>query len=395
MARRVVATAVALTVLASTLDACAHDTTSRGEHPAARSSAPRAETPVLSTGAEADPVAVTEASDRPPAWRLVEDWPRDDPRQGFGLSSASVSLISSYTEAGGSIRIADRTGSSLSVEPVAAGWSVQETWLDDQYAVAEVLNLAKRKVAVHGYALRDGRIAELELGAVNDRRLGPSMAYFGSRIAWTTGDPVRRMCISIAQLPSGRSRSVACLRRGIIIGDVALDEDTLVFSALSRPRSFDQRCKQIQVVDFHGRHDHAAERTMASLSDCDAWSAVPLHNGVAWDVSDPNAGEIAFADGHALVDNQHYELGRLETDSFLECGDHLWWTNTVHEATTPFMWVPAAPTFSRALELPEDQTKSGTSLACASDRFVSTRIEDVSGHDEHVRLLTLDTHDLD
>ncbi|KAA1419177.1 hypothetical protein F0U44_12050 [Nocardioides humilatus] len=341
-----------------------------------------------------DPTVITEGIGSGPEWRLVHDWARNDPAAGFGLASESLTVIHQHSPDGDVLRVEDRLGVNVLVQEAKPEWMIQETWISAHYVLAEYSNLAEDQISLDAFKIEGGEVTHLDMSNTNRRYLGPELAFFGDRIAWASGVPDDHMCVGVTDLVADEARTLECVAPGLIIGDLALDGDTVVFSVLSKPRSFERRCKSIMIINLQGRHDRTAEREIASRSDCDAWNAVPLPGGVAWDVTDPNMGDIMNADGFAWLEGHTYALGRIYTDSEVVCGGRLFWTDAVNEATTPFMWDLKSPTFQRALDFPDDKSQSATALKCADDRFVSTRLEDIGGRNEHLRLFALDTREL-
>lgn len=329
---------------------------------------------------------------RPPIWDTAAEWSRDDPDQGFGLATKSLTVTYSPVPSDGFVRVVNRSGTELLAESVDEGSYVQEVWLDEQYLLVQTINTDERTVAVEAFNVADGAVTPIDLTNVNATGPNPPLAAYGRQLAWTSGFPDDGMCLRMTNLATGRSRTLECAKKGVILDDLALDNESLVFSSLTQHQSEARRCKQIKVIDYRGRHDAKAEHTINSLSECLAWSAVPLAEGIAWDVADPSSADLAFGHGYALDNGTTFDLGEVYTDSFVSCGGTLFWTDPVREATTPFLWEPGKQHFEVGLELVARRDESATALHCASDRFLTTRVDELSGHDEHLRLLVFDTH---
>ncbi|MEZ0580616.1 hypothetical protein [Nocardioides sp. MH1] len=364
------------------LGGCAHEA----------SSTPRSSAPTRL--GQSPPHSTLEQGDaRPPEWQVVQTWSRTDPDASFGLADSKYVAAFTSTTSGGRVALTSREGHGILDLAAPAHGYVQDVWLGT-YAVMEFIDVQARVVTLRAYGLSGETAWPVDLSSVNRSSPGPSVAYSEDRIAWTKGSPDDGMCVMLTDLESGVDREVDCAPKKTILDDIALDDQRVMFTRLTRPGSPTHRCKRVSVVDLDGRHDRPVERAIARQSDCLAWDAVPIGGGVAWDTADPNALDVARGEGYYVRNGVVTELGNVDTDSLVACGEMLFWTNPVREATTPFGWQPGSQQSNKVLELRHSRDESATALHCASNRYLSTRAEELSGTDEHLRLLVLDTMEL-
>lgn len=348
--------------------------------------------PPASTSSRASRV-IDAGHDRPPRWVVVAQWTLQDPDQGLGVADDRHVATHTLAESRGHFRLSTRDGIAVVSAQASKGELVQGEWLDHRHYVVEHLDPDAKTLGISAYSLRGDRATEIDMSGVNAAVNSPSLAYDKGTLAWARGEPFKdRMCIGVTQLASGRYTELDCAPRDVIVDDIALANGTVVYSELSDGGHPARRCKRIMVVDLHGQHDRGAEIAMAKQSDCAAWSGVPLRDGIAWNVADPASSDFAF--GHAFYWGEDHltDLGIIDTDSLVSCGNLLFWTAGHHEAKTPYWWRPGAPRSQIALALSERTDESTTLPYCASGRFLTTRAEEATGRpSDRLRLKTLDT----
>jgi hypothetical protein len=250
------------------------------------------------------------------------------------------------------------------------------------------LNLPRRVARLSVYELPSGQSSTWS----HDGRLSPVSPEANvedDTLAYITGLPESRMCLHALNLENLRSHQLSCGETDEILGDPTINEGSVAFTRLVHWLQPKKRCKVLDVVDIRtGEHDLAAEAAIADHAGCIAWDGVVLGGGVAWDEVDPNMGNVASSLGYyRAADGAITQLGRMYTDSMVACGARLYWQ--VEQASTDSIVEWSLDSTPRTIR--NVPNTSPTALQCTNNRWLTTRIDDITGKDEKLTLLALDT----
>jgi hypothetical protein len=251
------------------------------------------------------------------------------------------------------------------------------------------LNYPKRLVRLTIYSTKDGsRLAWPRTEA--QRPEIPDADVAGGQLGYLTGLPDEGgICFRAVELTDLETRTLECAGGGVILGDVALHDGIAVISRLVHPLAPKRRCKRLEVIDLDtGNRDTAVELDIADHAHCLAWDGVAVGDALAWDQADPNSQMIQF--GHGFVrtaDGTIERLGTLMTDSLVACGDALYWLTGRHDQSQVERWTPNGQI---AIVYRTGPNRLATLPQCTNNRWLTTRVDDATGHNEQLRLITLD-----
>jgi hypothetical protein len=328
--------------------------------------------------------------DRVP-WIVVRQWDRGE-QDSFGSYDGTLTMLVASPSTGPD-HSAVETSPEVALLEHDAGegdWMTQDGWLAHDAAVFMDLNFPRRNSRLSVYELPSGQPAAWsDDGQVS--HVAPEASVGDDALAYITGLPKTRMCLRALDLGDLRSHKLACGATGEVFGDPAVNERSVTFSRLVgwRQPPNEKRCKTLNIVDLRtGRHDRSAEAAIADHARCIAWDGVVVGGGVAWDEVDPTFGNVGISPGYYRAPSGAItQLGRMDTDSMVACGGRLHWQ--VGAATTDLIveWEPgSAPQTIRNVP-----NTSPTALQCTDNRWLTTRIDDITGHDEKLTIVALDT----
>ncbi|MGH3446620.1 MAG: hypothetical protein ACRDQA_17015, partial [Nocardioidaceae bacterium] len=151
-------------------------------------------------------------------------------------------------------------------------------------------------------------------------------------------------------------------------------------------------CKALNVVDLDtGQHQSKTERAIRRHAGCSAWDGVAYAGGVAWDEMDPSGSVLDTSPGFYLrPDGTIVDLGNIGTDSMEPCGDTLVWMVIPHMGQV-LAWRPG---HRPRVILDPRRAASPSLIQCTEDRWLTTNVDDITGHNEKLRFLALDVSKL-
>lgn len=377
--------------------ACACTASSSSSEPSVQASrVTSTRTPETLTLAPETSTTATATSVMPPAepraadWRLVRQWDRGDPDSFGTYDGTYIVLVASPSTGPGYSSVETSGGVELiHHDPGTADWQTQDGWLSPYAAVFMDINLPRRVARLTVYSLPSGELsAWSEDGSMTG--VSPDANVSRDTLAYFTGRPETGMCLHVVDLQTMRDRESDCGDQREILGDVEVKGSNVFVSHLRGVSQPARRCKTVGLLDLTtGQSDAAAERAVNRQSDCLAWSGTRFDGGWAWDVANPNSPDIATAHGFARLDSGRLiDLGVMETDSMLACGDHLYWSMLQGEVQELVEWNHVS---GAGIVLDSGPDAIFTSRQCSDDRWLTTRVDGLSGHDEKLRLIALDT----
>jgi hypothetical protein len=315
-----------------------------------------------------------------PRWQLLASWRRGQP-DSLGVTDGTHLLLRGAVATGPGFSTVTAHGRRiLRHSPGGGQWQTQDGWLGAGRAVFLDVNLPQRNARLTVYSLSSGRRVRTV------PHVGPEADVDGRQLAYFTGTPDTRMCLHAVDLAT-MTGNTACDSSGAILGDIATYDGSAVYSRLVDPDR-PGRCKTLAVLDLRtGARDRAAERAIARHAHCLAWDGVRVAGGVAWDEADPSSSSMGRSPAFArTADGAVVGLGHLDTDSMVACGRSLYWTRTSGD-TVVVRW-PGRGTPQVVLD--PGRNALPTALQCTDDRWLTTRVDDIGGQDERLRLLALD-----
>ena len=205
-------------------------------------------------------------------------------------------------------------------------WYSQELWIDD-----DLIGFLDASMDQHRARLTLMRPSGAPLlDVVPQRGLNPTADLSHGRVAYLTGNPSRSMCVKVVEPLLGNGFVwQQCGGADEALGDIALFEDRLSYTSVTDWMSPKRRCKRVYFVDLTTGEPMLAETAAANdVADCHAWSGMPFHGGVAFDVTDPYAGNVGESDVFIIPTGQDVvAVGRGSTDTIQACGAGVFWVN--------------------------------------------------------------------
>jgi hypothetical protein len=268
-------------------------------------------------------------------------------------------------------------------------WLTQNAWFWRDRAVFLDLNYPKRVVRLSIYSAKDGSILDWPPTQAQVPQI-PDADVAEGQLGYFTGLPEEGgMCFRVVDLPDLETKTEECAGDGVILGDVALHDGIAVISRLVHHLAPKRRCKTLEAIHLDtGRHATAVEHDIADHAHCLAWDGVAVGDALAWDQADPNSEMIQF--GHGFVrtaDGTIQPLGTLLTDTMVPCGDALYWLTGRHDQSQVERWTPDGQI---AIVYRTGPNRLATLPQCANNRWLTTRVDSATGHNERLRLITLD-----
>jgi hypothetical protein len=379
--RRIVLTLVGMSVLAIT--ACT--STSGGAGPPPSAAVPSSPSNSVSASSPAIQPVLDLVH-----WRLVRSWTRDE-KDSFGAYGGGLLLLQAPPVGGPAYSSVVRKNGSLVLRHFAGPghWQTQNGWLWRNRAVFLDLNYPKRLVRLSIYSTKSGSILDWPPSHAQVPQI-PDADVAGGQLGYLTGLPDEGgICFRVVDLTNLETRKLQCAPADVTLGDVALHDGIAVISRLVHPLAPKQRCKTLEVIDLaSGHHDAAVEHDIADHAHCLAWDGVAVGDALAWDQADPNSEMIQF--GHGFVrtaDGTIQPLGTLLTDTMVPCGDALYWLTGRHDQSQVERWTPDGKI---AIVYRTGPNRLATLPQCANNRWLTTRVDSATGHNERLRLITLD-----
>lgn len=319
------------------------------------------------------------------AWTVLNRWPMDRRLTGEfnGPYRAVVDEHDTWADESQTARFLDAQGRRvLRRESGGEGWFTQDVWLTEHYAVVEDLNLDARDIRLFVYDLRTGK----QVPAPSPPISQPEMDASAGRVAYLSGRATTKICLQLLELDTGTTTQLACGRRGDVLGDVAMDAaGDVTYSSVRKPDT-PKRCKTVLAVRPGDRP--LRPQSVPARQRCLAWSGVVLPGGVAWDEADPYSEDLAFGQGYVEQDGEITELGLLDTDTLVACGDRFFWeaqdergsrVDSIKPGGQPVtIWGPK-------------ENGVPTGLKCADGRWLQARFDDVSSDNLPMEFQVLDT----
>lgn len=342
------------------------------------SSSPASATP---SGPTTPPVAETTYD-----WQAVAEWSRADPPTNGEYADGYVAYWDAHLlETPQWTRVYD-SEDRLIVERVsdAPDWFTQQVWLTEHFAVVEDINDQARTVRLSVFDLETGD--EVALDGIEAPTQPEVDAGFG-RLMFTTGSLETGMCANVIDLDSLRpDDSPACAPPGDIIGDVAVGETSSTYSRLDNPNRPGSRCKTVVVDSDNGTSELPLRR------QCLGWSGAVTEGSAAWDEMDPSSPRLGSAKAYIAHDGEVSPVGTIETESIIGCGDRFFWQAQSGRGARIDSW--SAKNGIETVWGPELDVVT-TALECTDGRWLHMGPEDITGVDEKLRFVVLDTQTLE
>lgn len=321
-----------------------------------------------------------------PHWAVTRVWRRSESGGRFGVRGDNyVALVSAPANADHRNVVEDLDGEIFLTTSAGGGeWLGQDAWTSDGYFAFMNINPSTRTAGLEVYG-SDGH--RQVIPGYRDP-LGPEADLGYGRLAFTTGEPSRAMCVVVAELARQRVGFRECAEEGEIYGDIALDDRVLAYTSLKGWQTEDLRCKRPRFVLLSsGKHLRKLERlSRGALGGCQVWSGMPFSGGVAWDVADPDSETIQVGHAYAATNSgQVVDLGEVLTDSMRSCGDSLFWQKAEGSILIQ-QWRPGR---SIRTILRSGRGSDITSLTCGDDHWLTTRVDGLSGENERLTLKSL------
>lgn len=323
-------------------------------------------------------------------WTQARQW-RRGVQDSFGVATDQHVLLWPSPTGPPNATVQTPDGKTLLTHAIdRGGWSTQEGYLGDDMAVFVDVNTERLQVRIAAYRISTGAV--LDTSPTRADVLGPETDVADTRLAYAQGTPQKGMCLHILDLNDGVDREVTCEEPAVQLGDLALTGDVFTYTRLTASTT-SRRCKSIAVVDVgstFGTHDQAAEAAAHDSDTCGNWSVVPLAtDSVVWDNARPDVG-LSTASLFAYFDGETVPLGGGYTDSARSCGGWAFWLRIGPNQFSEIVgWTPG---LSQPVQIrPAKDDVELTTPYCASDRWLTTRADDIGGSDERLTLWRLDT----
>lgn len=320
----------------------------------------------------------------------VRAWTRQQ-QDSFGVTDGKrVALVSSPSTGPGYSTVETMRGDMiLRHEPGPGDWAGQNVWLTNKAAVFLDINAPARQIAVTRYDLDDQSSDTLP---VAPDQLAPEAAVAAGRVVTFEGDVESRFCVVVRDVATLRTELEECARPDTLLGNPLISGKTLVYAELTDPSSRRNRCKVLQVLDLtSGRHDEELETAVADFADCSAWEGVLVGGSLVWQEADPTESTFTQAPVYTTSkDGTTEEIGQSDTGSLEVCGGQAFWLEAVGETTQVKAWNPANATDGATVVLDPGPNALPTLLQCTEDRWLTTRVDDIGGRQEKLRLIALD-----
>ncbi|MCD4532796.1 hypothetical protein LRP67_01680 [Nocardioides sp. cx-169] len=278
-------------------------------------------------------------------------------------------------------RVFDRHG-SLVLERTSegSGWFTQEAWLTDHFAVVEDLHEGQRLVRLFVYDLRTGEAVELPGGLQPTQ---PEVDAGSGQVSFTTGTAETRMCQQLVDLESGVAKAPTCASTGEVLADTVVGASAYSFSRVRSP-NVEQRCKNLTVVQGERQSD------IPLHEKCLGWSAAVIEGAVAWDEADPLSESLWLGEGYVRPgDEQPIALGPVVTDTIVGCGDRFFWEGLGHHDSSGIESWSAEHGVQTVWGPQRDVVP--VDLECSDGRWLHLRLDEITGKDEMLRIIVLDT----
>lgn len=325
-------------------------------------------------------------------WRPIRRWPRDDPAAGFAVANATHVVVFD-AGARGMSRVETPSGRLLAVHSLpGSAWLAQDAWLTDDLALFEDVHPHRRLVRVSAYDIGAPHVG-LDLGFINPSDTAPSMDVSQGHLVYVAGSPDTGMCVQVQALRAAQGHGIDCAPSGVIVDDVSTTDAGISYSTLVGAGGED-RCKRLSFVDWTGEHLTALEQMVNDHADCIAWSGTFVAGGIAWDEVDPDGGGIGAATAFfSTLDQEITRIGTVDTDSIVACGGNLYWkAGNPQDSTSIYAWSPGAEHATQSLN--HHRNEVATHPACTDGRYLTSRVDDISGEHEDLTIMRLDTlHD--
>ena len=320
-----------------------------------------AEPPVTSASPEATSGATYLQWENLRVWRATG--PTVDAVAGSELVVSSplgpeIGHVAEVTTIDGKPRLTHRIGGDT--------WISQHHWIDDD--LLGFLDASEDEHRARLTLMRPNGEQLPELPRLED--LNPVADLSHGRVGYLTGDPEQSMCVYVIEpLASNEIAWWHCGRTGVMLGDIALFEDRLSYTTVTDWTSPRERCKRVVFVDLVTGQTMEAETDAANqVADCHAWSGMPFHGGVAFDVTDPYSGDVGQSDVYVIPTGREVvEAGRALTDTIQGCGAGLFWTKA-ERLIRVMAWSVGGGT-REVLEPMEG--REVFSVVCAEERWIS------------------------
>lgn len=274
--------------------------------------------------------------------------------------------------------------------PPTPEWMTQDGWLTTRYAVFEDLELDKHLVRITIYDLTSDRKVAWP-PAERLRVSAPELDVTDGQIVFITGQPDAGMCLRLLTIESGEVSTLLCEEPGVYLGDPAISKNGVTISLLVEPYNRQKRCKKLSFVPLRDGRRSARPMVIPTQSPCLGWSAVESGGAIGWDEADPTGMTVGFA--QAFIRDRSgtvLALGtEIDTDSMVACGGAMFWEQVAGLSSNQILRWNESGGVSVVLDTAADRL--ATSLKCTSDRWLTTRVEDLTGSNERLTLLVLDT----
>lgn len=324
-------------------------------------------------------------------WQVVRDWSRGDPKSAYGIANSAYALLRNLDVSPNTVRVEDLgSGDVLWEHDVPSqAWSNQSGWLSDGIAVVLDTSAGARVARLSAYDIQRGEVLALPGGG---RGVGPEADVSDGRLAYTEGSLSDGICVHVHDLQTGRETFRSCSEPNEVAGDLALVGDLLSYTLLVDWDS-KQRCKRVVFVDLaSGRTLPDPAEAATERSGCLIWSGMPVTpTTFAWDEADPTVDTFAQAQGYAWDAGVAVPLGAMDTDSMVTCAGRLFWQRSANRSSI-MTWRPGGDV---EVVLAPEKHEVTTTMQCSDGRWLATRLNDISGKDEHLRQLSLDVTLLD
>lgn len=255
-------------------------------------------------------------------------------------------------------------------------WILQDVWLTRHFLVVEEINETAKRIELRAWDLSTGEEIEIPLQPSQ-----PEMAADFGRVAFMTGRAITSICQQSLDLATAELATPRCARPGAVLGDLALGQKETTYSEVVAPGT-DDRCKSLLVDGSN------PTREVPITKRCLGWSSAIADGLVAWDETDPASESFPTSLGYVLAGDRRSALGPMVTDTLVGCGSSFYWIEVDGLGHRIERWTRGSGV--QTVWGPQDERLPGE-LQCADGRWLSTRVDDIDGHEESLTFAVLDS----